>query len=739
MTKPIDVMKRILLSVFLSCFALASLRADLIWYEGFNYPDGPITNTSGGIWIKHGGGSGESDAIVRNNQLEVSTSGVGLARQDDVIRPLCVTDCLFTNNPTYLYASLTINFTNLPTANGQYFAHFFVTNFIFQGRLWALTGNPTGTSNVFSALPGTYRLGVSAASGLSPSAILPLDLALNTTYQVVLGWDPVNLYAATVWVNPISEGDLSVTSNDAVTPGTVTAFGFRQATGFGGFLTVSNLAVATSFAEAAENVWNTSPLPPVIVYQPASSTNFAGSPVLLSAVAAGQGQGGLTYEWLKNGSLYSNPDGNTNVLFFPSASVSDSGLYQLVATTPHGLSATSAVANLWVTNPAVPPTITVHPTNRMVNFGQTATFAVAATGPGTLTYQWNRDGVPIPGETNPLLTIPNVQTNNNTTGTYNCGVTNEFGGVLSSNAVLTAVPVPLVSIAYLRTLVDPVFFLPTNTTALWSARGIVTTHSRLTGGNNTSFFFQDETAGMGVFIAGGAALTPAAGDRITVTGPLSAFNGGLQFNLSVTDPASSMVVESQNHPLPPGIVLPFSFTNGVNYGGLANVFAEIVGSVVTFTNVYFSGAGNLFAGGNATDVITNLHGESFRLFRNTAMTNLTGLPIPARAWTVSGVMGTFLQPTNPDRGSGFQLFPTVYSDIVTNAPPAVTGAIALTDGAATLNWIAQPYMSYTILRATNVEGPYIPWAGGLTFNSTAGQFTDTNAAPATRFYRILSP
>lgn len=732
-------MKKILLPLLLSSFAVVSVRADLIWYESFNYPDGSITNSSGGIWVKHGGGATPSDAIVREDKLEVSTSGVGLARQDDVIRPLCVADCPWTNSPTLLYASFTINFTNLPTANGAYFAHFYVTNFVFQGRLWALTGNPTGTSNVFSALPGTFRLGVSAASSASPSSILPVDLALNTTYQVVLGWDPVNLFAATVWVNPIFEGDPSVTSSDAVTPGAVTAFGFRQGTGFGGFLTVSNLAVATTFQEAAASVWNSDAVPPVIVYQPQSTTNFGGSAALISAVTAGQGQGSLTYQWLKNGSLYGNPDGNTNALSFPSTTVSDSGLYQLIATTPHGLSATSAVANLWVTNPAVPPTITVHPTNREVTFGQTATFNVAATGPGTITYQWNRNGAPISGETNPLLTIQNVQTNNDTTGTYTCGVTNEFGGVLSSNAVLTAVPVPVVTIAYLRTLVDPVFFLPTNTTAFWSARGIVTTHSRLTGGNNTSFYFQDDTGGMGVFIAGGASMLPAAGDDITVTGPISAFNGGLQFNLSASNPATTVVTNSQNNLLPPGIVLPFSFTNGVDYGGLANVFAKIVGSVVTFTNVYFAGAGNLFAGGNSTDIITNLHGESFRLFRNTAMTNLTGQSIPARAWTLSGVLGTFLQSSDPNRGGGFQLFPTLYEEIVTNAPPSTTGQIVLAGDAPTISWVAQPYMSYSILGAANVEGPYVPLASGLTFNTTAGQFTDTNAAPAARFYRILSP
>jgi len=730
-------MKKILLSPLFNYSVLLSVRADLIWYEGFNYPDGPITNSSGGVWVKHSGTATPSDAIVQDKKLEVSTSGVDPARQDDVIRPLCISDCAYTNTPTLLYASFTINFTNLPTANGQYFAHFFVTNFIFQGKLWALTGNPTGTSNVFSALPGTYRLGVSAISSVTPSSILPLDLALNTTYQVVLGWDPVSLYAATVWVNPISEADLSVISNDAVTPSPATAFGFRQATGFGGFLTVTNLAVATTFQEAATSVWSANPVPPLIAYEPQSATNFSGTPALVSAVAAGQGQGSLTYQWLKNGALFSNPDGNTNALSFPSSTQSDSGQYQLIVTTTHGLSTTSAVANLWVTNPPVPPTITVHPTNRTVYFGQTAAFGVTASGPGTITYQWNRDGVPIGGASSPTLSVPNVRTNNNTTGTYTCGVTNEFGGVLSSNAVLTAIPAPTATIGYLRTLVDPVFFLPTNTTALYTVTGIVTTHTNITTSGNCSLYLQDDTGGINVFF-GGSTARPAAGDSLTVTGPLGQFNSLLELNLTSSDPTHGIVTNSSGNLLPPGQVLPFSFTNGVGFGGVGESIRKFQGLVVTLTNVYFVNAGGTFGSGQ-NYVMTNRAGETFSFRVDSRVSDIIGKPIPQFAWTVTGPMAFFLSTTAANRSAGYQILTTRYVDIVTAEPPAVSGAGILVGGQPMVTWAAQPYMSYSILAASDVAGSYLPLMTGLTFNTAAGQFTDTNASPATRFYKIVSP
>jgi hypothetical protein len=162
--------------------------------------------------------------------------------------------------------------------------------------------------------------------------------------------------------------------------------------------------------------------------------------------------------------------------------------------------------------------------------------------------------------------------------------------------------------------------------------------------------------------------------------------------------------------------------------------------VVTFTNVYFPAADGVaaFAAGS-TYTMTNTSGETMRLFFNAAMHNLDGVVIPPFAWTISAPMGVFLSPTTVDRSSGYELFPTSPSDIVTTAPAQVAINVTKSGNNTTLTWVAEPYMSYTVLRATNVEGPYIPFAGGLTFNTVAGQYTDTSTVPATRFYRIVSP
>jgi len=722
-------MKRLLLTAVLAALATVAVRADLIWYEPFNYANGCIETNSGGLWICHSPATPLKDSLVSNNKLQVSYTGSPSGRQDDIHRffPAAYTNA----GPIVVDASFTVNCSSPPTTATAYFAHFYVNSTTFHGRLFALAGSTAGT----------WRLGIAGAAAAS-SKVFPVDLATNVDYQVVVQWDPVTLYAATLWVNPISSSDVSVTSNDAVSsPPVIQAFAFRQASSFNTtFLVISNLATATSFDEAATNVWSTNAISPVILASPKSATNFVGNAAILFGLATGQGLGSMTYTWLKNGSLLSNPNGNTNAFVISSVATSDTGNYQLVATTPYGLSATSSVAFLWVTNPPVPPTITMNASNTTVYFGQTATLTALAVGSPTISYQWYYAGSQIPGMTDPSLVIANVQANNGTTGTYRCDAINPYGTTPGANAILSAIPVPLTNIAYLRSLVDPVFLQITNTTALWAVNGTVTSFNPMTGSPNTSYTIQDATGGLTVFVPGGAATLPEAGANLHVIGTLSSFNGLIELNVNGNDAAQGVLTNSVANLQPPGIVLPLNFTNGLAVGGVANAFRLYDGSVVTFTNVYFPAGftGGLFTAGS-TYLMTNTAGEAFKFFMNAATTNLNGNPIPQHAWIVRGPLGFYLGATVADRSAGYELDPTRIDDVVSTDPAPVTSAINEVSGHSLLSWVAQPFMSYTVLAATNVSGPYVVLASGLTFNTTAGQYTDTNAVPATRFYKIASP
>lgn len=84
------------------------------------------------------------------------------------------------------------------------------------------------------------------------------------------------------------------------------------------------------------------------------------------------------------------------------------------------------------------PFIEVQPTNQTVTAGFPVSFSVVAYGAG-LTYQWQENGTNIPGATNPTYSLTSSAQYADA-GTYSVLVSNSFGSLLSSNAVLTVVP-----------------------------------------------------------------------------------------------------------------------------------------------------------------------------------------------------------------------------------------------------------------------------------------------------------
>ena len=83
----------------------------------------------------------------------------------------------------------------------------------------------------------------------------------------------------------------------------------------------------------------------------------------------------------------------------------------------------------------IPPTIAVQPADQSITIGENATFNVAAGGTKPLSYQWIYKGSAIPGATNSILVLTNVQ--GNQAGIYDVQITNTVGSVVSSNATLT--------------------------------------------------------------------------------------------------------------------------------------------------------------------------------------------------------------------------------------------------------------------------------------------------------------
>jgi len=191
--------------------------------------------------------------------------------------------------------------------------------------------------------------------------------------------------------------------------------------------------VASSPTPGAANGGGSVP-PPVITQSPQTQTVLENMNVSLSVSASGSGP--LSYQWRFNGN---NIGDETNAtLAFPLVQVEDDGDYDVFVSNAGG-SIFSALAHLIV---RAPPTIVQAPTNVLARATSNVTFAVVATGPGPITYQWRFNGVNIPGATSPTLLLTNVQGSNS--GNYEVRISNPSATV-SATASLVVLVVPVIT------------------------------------------------------------------------------------------------------------------------------------------------------------------------------------------------------------------------------------------------------------------------------------------------------
>src|SRR5207253_468436 len=140
--------------------------------------------------------------------------------------------------------------------------------------------------------------------------------------------------------------------------------------------------------------------PPSITSQPASQTVLAGTDLSLSVAVTGTAP--FDYQWQLDGLDLSGP--NLPILNLTSIQSGQSGDYR-VRVSNLGGTVFSSVA--WM-NVNVPPAITLQPQGQTVVQGDTATFSVAATGTGPLSYQWRFNDADIGGATGATLPLANV-------------------------------------------------------------------------------------------------------------------------------------------------------------------------------------------------------------------------------------------------------------------------------------------------------------------------------------------
>jgi uncharacterized delta-60 repeat protein len=247
------------------------------------------------------------------------------------------------------------------------------------------------------------------------------------------------------------------------------------------------------------------------------------------------------------------------------------------------------------------PTIEFQPQNRQAILNQSAAFGVIARNPTPLSYQWLKNGVPIPGAANDQFVLPAAQFSD--AGAYSVAISSAEGSVTSAEARLTVRPGRggdldysfasggSINGAVRSALVQPdgkVLIAGEFTTAHGAARGGI---ARLNADGSTDHTFMNGQAG--VALRGIADSTPTvsamalqADGKILIGGNFTAVNGagrtniarlnadgsldtGFQDGLSGADSyIYSIAVQNDGRLLVGGF---FSLLNGARRGGIARL------------------------------------------------------------------------------------------------------------------------------------------------------------------------
>ena len=178
---------------------------------------------------------------------------------------------------------------------------------------------------------------------------------------------------------------------------------------------------------------------PSVVTPPSAVQVNSGNTVTFAVGAAGTGP--ISYQWLKNGQPVS---GATAAFHSFTAAAGDNGSSYSVLVSNSAGSVTSTTAQLTVLAGAAPTAVSIstHPSAQVQLPGGSATFAVAASGTGPLSYQWLKDGTAIAGATQPVLLLSSVTSND--MASYSVTVSNTLGSLDSTAASLTVVGAPAI-------------------------------------------------------------------------------------------------------------------------------------------------------------------------------------------------------------------------------------------------------------------------------------------------------
>jgi hypothetical protein len=426
-------------------------------------------------------------------------------------------------------------------------------------------------------------------------------------------------------------------------------------------------------------------VPPSITGQPANQTVSAGQAASFSVAATGTAT--LTYQWKKNGAAIG---GATSASYStPATTSSDSGAQFTVTVTNSFGNATSNAATLTVN---VPPVISAQPASQTVSVGQTATFSVTATGSGSLTYQWKKNGASISGATSASYATPATAASDNG-ASFTVTVTGTSGSVTSNAATLTVNAPPSITAQ------------PASKTVL---AGQTATFSVTAAGTATLTYQWSK---------GGNAIAGATSSSYTTPATTNADNGA-QFTVTVSNGAGNITSNAATLTVSAATLvlnvnqttLNFSSVNIGSSSMLPVVFTNGGNSSITISNVTITGAGFTASGMQSGQIVTS---------GNSATLNVTFAP--STAGLLPGSVTVTSNATNS---------PATTITLSGTGVQAVSHSVTLTWTAST-----SAVSGYNVYRSTVSGGPYTKLTATPVSSTT---YVDSAVSASQTYFYVLT-
>ena len=495
---------------------------------------------------------------------------------------------------------------------------------------------------------------------------------------------------------------------------------------------------------------------PLILTLPANQIVANGGNAAFIVTATGPEP--LSYQWQCGGTNLAAQTSATLTLI--GVTTNDAGNYRVIVTNLCG-SVTSSVVTL---NVGFGPATSAQPLSQNAISGTNVTFSVTAGGTAPLSYQWQRSGTNLLGQTDATLTLTAVTTNN--AGSYRVIITNLYGSVTSSVAILNVGFVPSISVQPLSQKV---------------ISGSNVTFS-VTAGGTPPLNYQWQSSGTNLpaqtnpTLTLTAVTTNNAGDyQVIVTNLYSSVTSSVAALYVVFPPSISVQPVSQNVVSGSNVAFtvaasgtpPLNYQwqmNGTNIMGQTNTTLTLTAVTTNNAGTYRVAITNLFGAVTSTTAALNVgfaptitaqpSSQSVVTGSNATLSVTAGGTAPLHyQWQfgettlVDQTNATLaLAPVTTNNAGNYQVVITNLYGSVTSAVaaiavaarPSITAVALNVDKTVTMKLSGTPACNYIIWAATNLAAPVL-WQPVSTNTAAADgswQFTDTNVVNhPVRFYR----